>query len=260
MCRTIDSVKSQNYRKYEYLIIDGASNDGSRNVIRENEKWITSWVSEPDFEIYCAMNKGIDKAQGDYCLFLNSGDLFANESMVERIERELASGKDIYYSDAISITGNKKKRIIYPRELYLDFFFNGTLNHQNTIIRRQLLVEQDKYREDMRIGADWFFLFKVFLEKKATFQYMDVPISEYMQDGISSSARGLAINKGDRSKGISDLFGDVAPLLLELCQYRDSIYGNTIRLFGYSHTYDFLLKLYRFFIRRVFVIKALWRK
>ena len=72
--RTIESVVSQTYTEFEYIIIDGASTDESVDVIKEYADKITFWVSEPDNGIYNAMNKGILKAKGEYLLFLNSGD------------------------------------------------------------------------------------------------------------------------------------------------------------------------------------------
>ena len=74
--KTIRSVIRQTSHDYEYIIIDGASTDGSPEIIRNYEENITYWISEPDTGIYNAMNKGIRKAQGDYCLFLNSYSSF----------------------------------------------------------------------------------------------------------------------------------------------------------------------------------------
>ncbi len=72
--KTIQSVINQTYSNIEYIIIDGASTDGSIDVIKKFEDKIDWWASEPDTGIYNAMNKGIKIATGDYCQFLNSGD------------------------------------------------------------------------------------------------------------------------------------------------------------------------------------------
>ena len=78
--RTIDSVVSQTFTDYEWIVIDGGSNDGSFELIEKYQKHFTYWVSEPDSGIYQAMNKGIAHANGDWYIFLNSGDwLFNNE-------------------------------------------------------------------------------------------------------------------------------------------------------------------------------------
>ena len=74
--RTIDSVISQTSSNYEYIIIDGGSTDGSVNIIKEYKEHLVYWISEKDNGVYHAMNKGVAQAQGDYCIFMNSGDCF----------------------------------------------------------------------------------------------------------------------------------------------------------------------------------------
>ena len=77
--RTVESVINQTSKEFEYIVIDGGSNDGSGAYIESKSEHIDYWVSEPDKGIYNAMNKGIAKASGEYLLFLNSGDhLFSN--------------------------------------------------------------------------------------------------------------------------------------------------------------------------------------
>ena len=81
--RTLESVFSQNFRNFEYLVIDGGSNDGSKELLEKNSEKINYWVSEPDKGIYNAMNKGISFAKGEYLIFLNSGDHLKNENSLE---------------------------------------------------------------------------------------------------------------------------------------------------------------------------------
>ena len=79
--KTIRSVVEQIYNEYEYIIIDGASSDKSKEVIQEYQRYIDFWCSEKDSGIYNAMNKGIQKASGEYLLFLNSGDVLNNSAV-----------------------------------------------------------------------------------------------------------------------------------------------------------------------------------
>ncbi len=90
--RTLDSVRSQTFTDYEQIIVDGGSTDGSVDIIKSliaNSEWLTAhplkWVSEPDKGVYDAQNKGIAMATGEYCFFLNSGDIFCNDTVLERI-------------------------------------------------------------------------------------------------------------------------------------------------------------------------------
>ena len=86
--RTIDSVVCQTWHDYEWIIIDGGSSDGSKELIEQYQEYITYWCSEPDKGIYNAMNKGIDHAHGDYLIFMNSGDAFASKKCIRKSVRE----------------------------------------------------------------------------------------------------------------------------------------------------------------------------
>ncbi|MFN5376044.1 MAG: glycosyltransferase, partial [Chitinophagaceae bacterium] len=74
--KTVNSVISQDYTNFEYIIIDGGSNDGSAEYIQSISRKLKYYISEKDYGIYSAMNKGILKSNGDYLIFLNSGDYF----------------------------------------------------------------------------------------------------------------------------------------------------------------------------------------
>jgi glycosyltransferase involved in cell wall biosynthesis len=83
--KTFNSVLGQFYKDFEYIIIDGGSTDGSKELIEKNATAFSYWVSEKDQGIYNAMNKGIIKAKAKYLLFLNSGDFLVDEKSLESI-------------------------------------------------------------------------------------------------------------------------------------------------------------------------------
>ncbi|MBQ3836958.1 MAG: glycosyltransferase, partial [Treponema sp.] len=88
--KTIDSVAAQTFQGYEHIIVDGGSTDGSAEVIKDALKnkdyaaHVSYWCSEKDGGIYPAMNKGVERAGGEYCLMLNSGDYLAGKSILEK--------------------------------------------------------------------------------------------------------------------------------------------------------------------------------
>ena len=83
---TIQSVINQTCHDYEFIIIDGGSSDGSVDVIRKYKENINYWVSEPDGGIFPAMNKGTRQAHGDYCIYMNSGDTFYDNNVLEKVK------------------------------------------------------------------------------------------------------------------------------------------------------------------------------
>ncbi|MGV3547381.1 MAG: glycosyltransferase, partial [Pedobacter sp.] len=99
--KTAESVLSQTYKDFEFIIVDGGSRDGSKEYIEEISDNVTLWVSEPDSGIYNAMNKGIKMAKGDYICFLNSGDIFFDETTLNSVANQVDGEIGIYYGDMI---------------------------------------------------------------------------------------------------------------------------------------------------------------
>ncbi len=104
---TIVSVESQNYKNIEYIVIDGASDDGTADILRRHTKNITHWVSEPDKGIYDAMNKGLFLATGDIVGFLNADDIYASEDVLSIIAQEMTDNNiEACYSDLMYVKKN----------------------------------------------------------------------------------------------------------------------------------------------------------
>ena len=102
--RTIQSIVDQQATDYEYIIIDGASTDGTLDIVRHYEPHLTNWISEPDGGLYDAMNKGLHRARGQYVWFMNAGDeLYDPQTLSHLLERINATGADVYYSDALFV-------------------------------------------------------------------------------------------------------------------------------------------------------------
>ena len=153
--KTINSVISQTfYNKIQFIIIDGNSNDGSREIL-DPSKYIV--ISEPDNGIFNAMNKGINLAEGEYCLFLNSGDYLISNTIIEEVYNLLDTNTDIisfpyiYYPSQILRTPPSEDKL-------LDIFLYWSLPHHSTFIKTSLLKDRP-YDESFEIlgDADLFF-------------------------------------------------------------------------------------------------------
>jgi len=186
---TILSVANQTVNDFEYIIIDGGSTDGSLEVIRDNASIISYWVSETDRGIYHAINKGINKANGRYLIFLNSGDCFYNTQSIENCLKKILSfpDSDIFYGDirVVNDRNNLKKWYKkYPSNLSVEFFKNDTINHQASLIKKEIFYELGFYPEKYNLASDyWLFLKCVFNNKK--FKYLNFTMIDYDLSGVS---------------------------------------------------------------------------
>lgn len=182
--KTIESVVNQTvFDKVEYIIIDGGSTDGSVEVIEEYKDKLHYYVSEKDNGIYNAMNKGIEKANGEYCIFLNSGDYLSENNVLERVFPYLDS--DIVYGNEWKVNERYKGpyEAKYPDKLDESFFRRTSLPHQSTFIKSELLKESH-YSEGYKIISDWKFFIEAFRSGK-TYKHMPFIVSVYDCSGYS---------------------------------------------------------------------------
>lgn len=184
--KTIESVINQTYEEYEYIIIDGGSTDGSVDVIKQNAKKITYWISEKDHGIYNAMNKGVAQAHGKYCIFMNSGDCFHSPNVLSAVadyQEDFICGK-VYKGDSTIPFGHNKPTIS------LVDLMRGSLPHQAMFIKRELLVKHP-YDESYKIVSDWKFCIQAIIIDNCSFRNIDIIIADYDTYGISTNSNGL---------------------------------------------------------------------
>ena len=190
--RTLDSVKAQTCQEFEHIIVDGASTDDSVKIIESYicdvscMKYDVLWVSEPDTGIYNAMNKGIKKAKGEYCLFLNSGDFLLAPDVLARVFVQNTNADIINARCNVSDQGVVTWTSPFiPQVTLADLYFVG-LPHQSTFIRRALFDKYGLYREDFKYNSDIDFWYKTIVLGDATTQGIDLITTDYNLDGISA--------------------------------------------------------------------------
>lgn len=183
--KTIKSVAEQTFREYEYIVIDGGSDDGSKEIIAEHQNQLSYWCSEKDSGIYNAMNKGILKAKGDYLLFLNSGDCLHNSAVLEEVSGWL-SGDDIIYGDLMYVgDGSVPTVYTYPDVLNIDYFLEHSLGHPASFIKRELFKDC-LYAESLKIVSDWEFFVKKIVLEEVSYKHIAKTITDFDMGGISS--------------------------------------------------------------------------
>jgi glycosyltransferase involved in cell wall biosynthesis len=260
--RTMASVQGQAFKDFEYIIIDGASNDDSKVQIEHFERSIherpedplpLKWVSEPDNGRYAAMNKGIKMASGEYLLFLNSGDyLFSNRVLDDIFKRgyeeQIISGAVETFSDFTT-----ERKVYYnfdSSRLSLNSFLNASLNHQASFIKRSLFDEYGLYSEKYKIVADSEFFIKTICFGQVSFRLISDVISCFNIEGISSQEkvrRGLETEEMHKSI--------IPPLILSDYKHNYVSKMDTINRYSFSRiSYKLLLYLVRFY-ERLFVYR-----
>ena len=188
--RTLRSVSAQTYPNIQYLIIDGASKDNTLELVRELASEAEVY-SERDKGIYDAMNKGLDRATGDYVWYVNAGDALASPTTVEDLVRATCTGDslpDVLYGDTRLIDSEDHdlglRRLRPPHQLDWRSFRSGMLVcHQAFVAKRSI---SPHYDISYRFSADVDWCIRVLKEAKTTAFYPE-PIALYLNEGTTTA-------------------------------------------------------------------------
>ena len=182
--QALESVHNQSYDNIEHLIIDGASNDGTVELLEEYSKkgWI-KYISEPDKGIYDAFNKGIMKATGKYIAFLNSDDYYIDEDGISLSVDKLEKNKAVFsYSNTIYLLQDGKK--FFCKSNLMNLFVSTPFSHVSMLISRKTLCSLGKFDTNFKIAADYNLILKLFI-KKSKYVYIPKYYCIYREGGFS---------------------------------------------------------------------------
>jgi glycosyltransferase involved in cell wall biosynthesis len=212
--RTFKSVINQNWKEFEHIIIDGGSTDGSEKFVEDNSSFFSYCVSEPDKGIYHAMNKGIKQANGDFLIFLNSGDVFFNHKVLDNLKDNIMCDFDeIVYGDVLLRNEKTDLNRIqkHPENLTFNYFFNQTICHQSCVFKRELFDRIFYFNETYKIVSDWEFLIYAIFKKGVKIRKTPVIVSIFDTTGISSNQEMRGIANKEREEVLRKYF----PLLID---------------------------------------------
>ncbi len=185
--KTIQSVINQTFIDYEFIIIDGGSTDGSIETIKKHNYRIAYWCSEKDNGIYDAQNKGISKATGEYCLFLNSGDYLYDNNVLLNVF-DTSPVDDIVYGDIIyHENGSTDRRRIFPDHLSKHFLLTDVIGHQVQFIKRKVFEQYGIYDTQYKIVADYEIFIRAVIKHKISIKHISIFISVFDLSGLSSN-------------------------------------------------------------------------
>lgn len=193
--RTIQSVVGQRATDYEYILVDGASTDGTLDLVRQYERHITDWISEPDAGLYEAMNKGLHRARGQYVWFMNAGDeLYDSQTLPRLLDQIKATAADVYYSDALFVRDDGSRRSgvpvglrsavtphTLPRALtWRDMALGMKVCHQAFVVKRTLAP--DYPTDNLSADLDWEIRC---LKAAQSVEFLPFVLCRYLVGGLS---------------------------------------------------------------------------
>jgi glycosyltransferase involved in cell wall biosynthesis len=188
----IDSILNQTYKNIEHVIIDGASTDGTVEIIKSYGDKITTFVTEADEGLYDAMNKGIALATGDLVGILNSDDFYIDDNVIEKVVKVFQEKEvDSMFADLIFVSPNNLQKTIryYDSSKFnpSKFAYGWMPAHPTFFVKRKIYEKYGVFKTDYKIAADYELLVR-FLEKyKISYYYLPLPIIKMRIGGVSTS-------------------------------------------------------------------------
>lgn len=246
---TIRSVVKQTYQNIEYIIIDGASNDKTLEIIEKYKNKIAVFISEKDSGIYNAMNKGIEHSTGDILYFLNANDYLFDKNVIADIVEKFNKTKDasIVYGALATIN---EDNTLYTESKVEDidkiFFMNGNcICHQCIFYKRILFSELGLYDESYKITADYDFNVKALVKNKFKYSTIDRTIVKFTLGGYSTSEKYRKTLLEERDKVIKRYFSTFE---IKFNKILNKIFRSLLKN---KYTRNLIIKLFGFGLKKI---------
>jgi len=197
---TIKSVLSQAFKNIEYIVIDGASTDGTVALLEKYQQQnVLKFISEPDTGLYEAMNKGIKLSTGDLIMFLNAGDYFVSKEVIDFYLSKIKMDEaDLFFGRIVWIDLVQKSIVLSDSSSITEMEHLKTSNfpHPATIYKKELFYKIGFFDEAYTILGDYEWNVRALVVEKIRFQYVDLIATVFFADGISNNLK----MKGKRSQ------------------------------------------------------------
>lgn len=193
IARTLDSVARQAWPDVEHVVVDGASTDGTVDVVRQAGRRVGHLLSEPDAGVYDAFNKGWRLATGDVVGYLNAGDVYTSDDVLARVGAAFATGDvDAVYGDVLIVSEDAAERVLRTyssgrfRPARLAYGFMPA--HPTLFVRRALYEALGGYDPSYRIAGDFELCVRLFLGRRVRYRYLGgAPMVRMPRGGLSNS-------------------------------------------------------------------------
>lgn len=227
--QTIRSVVTQDYDNLEYIIIDGGSTDGTKEIIQKYNSCISNWISEPDKGIYDAMNKGVAMATGDVIAFLNSGDWY-KEGIINFIAKEISESQCAVSCFDVDVFDGNELRVC--RKASAEKIENLRIGmiycHQAIFARRFLFEKYGDFNTSFSLASDYEWILRMY-NQGVDISYRGVSVANFREGGISSV-------KGDRT--LEEM------KIIAISALNELLHNDTISKEYYEEMYDKIAEYY----------------
>lgn len=185
--QTIQSVLGQTYKNIEYIVIDGASTDGTWQIIEKYADDISYYISEKDDGLYYAMNKGIERATGEIVGIINADDWYAGDAVESMVSFFMRNDVGLAYGKILRVLENDKEQV-YSNMPLESIWYQMTLPHPSVFVKKDIYDRMGKFDVNYRVASDYELMLRFYTEQ-VKFGYVDKVIAYYREGGLSSIRR-----------------------------------------------------------------------
>lgn len=205
--QTCESIVNQTWQDFEWIVIDGGSNNETLGIFEKYKHRIDKFVSEPDNGIYNACNKGIKLATGEYVHFLNAGDSYYSSDILKKVFQNNNFQEDILYGEQQEIDRQDLYKNTFSKQPQINkcFIINSCVQTSAAFIKRELFNKYGLFNENYKIVSDYEH-FVIFFKGGEIFRHINLVVSKFDKSGISSNKKFEKLHKKERNDVIQKYF------------------------------------------------------
>lgn len=253
--KTVKSVINQSYKNTEYIIIDGASTDGTIKILDKYKENFEFVLSEPDKGIYNAMNKGIKKATGDFLIFLNASDTFYDDKVLEKTAYLLSVNPEVKFAfgNANYIHNDNKELKVYDNVKDIYYFVKNNICHQSIFYGKKLFDEYGLFSDEYKIYSDWDFNIKCLVKHREPCMYIPTCVCNFNLGGCSTRENNKNICQNENNLLIKKYYNCLL-ILIKLDRFLSKHFCNEYKSFKSCFLYQNIFE--KFVNKKEFMLKV----
>ena len=182
LSKTIETVKNCTYPSIEFIVIDGASNDDTVNIIKKNTNIISHWISEPDKGIPDALNKGLKIATGKWLYFLSSDDQLFEPNQFDFLLHEENKDYDMIYGNVLKLPSEQ----LYDGEFNTHKILQRDICHQAQVFNKSFFNKLGNFNIRYKYASDWVLNIQAYANPQIKIKYIDKTLACFFENGRTS--------------------------------------------------------------------------